>query len=271
MRILYLLLLYSIVSCSENQPQYTLARPTPGERVVLVEEFSGARCPNCPQGTQELDNLKDIYQDQLVVVTIHAGDFAFMYPESVFDFTTEEGDAILDLLGNPIGYPSAVINRKRDDGSSSYQVFSSKWSALISSALAQDPVIEVSLSAVFDPDSRLLEANVAVVPQQDIVGSLSLVVLLKEDNLIDPQADRAEPSGVVFDYHHHNVLRKVLSAVDGDLLYTGPRYLQRLEKNYRFELPAQSDWWKANDMQLVAFVVSSEGEVMQAAEIPLQP
>ena len=233
---------------------------------MLVEEFSGARCPNCPQGTQELDNLKSIYQEQLVIVTVHAGDFAFTYPESKFDFTTDGGDEILELLGNPIGYPSAVINRKRDQSSSSYQVFSSKWSTLISSALAVDPVVELTLDVLYDVNTRELQAEIAVVPLEDLEGSISIVVLIKEDELIDPQADRAVPSGVVMEYNHHNVLRTVLSSADGDLLATNPRFLERVEKPYSFIVPQHPEWWKAEDLELVAFVLNEQGEVLQATE-----
>jgi thiol-disulfide isomerase/thioredoxin len=112
--LLALISLSALMSCHENQPEYTLLKPESGDRVVVVEEFSGARCPNCPQGTQQLEDLKSLYGDQLIIVTIHAGDFAFKYDESSFDFTTSEGNVLLQMLGNPIGYPSAVINRVKD-------------------------------------------------------------------------------------------------------------------------------------------------------------
>ncbi len=264
---LWFLALIGWFGCEKNPPEYTLIRPGSSDRTVLIEEFSGARCPNCPQGTQELENLKALYGGQLVIVTVHAGDFAFTYPESNFDFTTEGGDELLAQLGNPIGYPSAVINRMRVG--ESYQAFSTRWGSLISEALEAAPVASINQQLTFDPVSRELEVTITVLPFEDMDRPLLLTSLIKEDSIVDPQADRAVPAGVVPNYVHKNVLRRFLSDVAGDLIAATGTAFQAIEKTYRFELPAEHGWWRAEQCWVVSFVSLESGaelNVLQAAE-----
>ncbi len=259
-----------LAGCREQQPEYRLIGPVANARGVLIEEFSGARCPNCPQGSEELDNLKAIFGSSLVIVAVHAGDFAFTYPDSKFDFTTPEGNALLGLLGNPIGYPSAVINRKRGDSDRSFQQFSLRWGSSISQELEEDPMFDIRSDVTFDDQNRRLQATVSVVPSIAVNEGLRINVLLKEDHIIDPQADRAVPTGIVKEYNHKNVFRAMLSEVMGDPL--GDRFepFTSYVRTYSFNIPSAEGWWKVPDIYLVAFVTSSvTGEVLHAVEVPV--
>ena len=44
-------------------------------RAVLLEEFTGQMCTNCPEAQRRISSMKEQYGDQLVVVGIHAGNF----------------------------------------------------------------------------------------------------------------------------------------------------------------------------------------------------
>ncbi len=269
-----ILTLIGFLSCHENQPQYSLIGPVDSDRTIIVEEFSGARCPNCPQGTQELENLKSIYGSSLVVVTIHAGDFAFKYDDSKYDFTTPAGDEILQILGNPIGYPSAVINRTKGSGQSNFQTFSSKWGSLISEELDKPQTMGLSGQINFNPDTRVLDLDISILPFEDFFDATRLSVMLKEDQIIDPQADRAAESGLVPAYVHKNVLRVVLSDFAGDPLAEQLKAFETLNRSCRFTIPAQEGWWNVDQMSVIAFV-SVDGDenkaVIQAFEERIVP
>ncbi len=263
-----------LLSCRENQPSYQLVGPVDTERVVLVEEFSGARCPNCPQGTQELENLKSIYGAGVVIVTIHAGDFAFKYDDSRYDFTTPGGNDIFQLLGAPIGYPSAVINRVIPAGQNGFQTFSSKWASVIDDEVTKEQTVSISAEHSYERDTRSLSVDITASSFEDLPVSSYLTVLLKEDGIVDPQADRAAETGVVTDYVHKDVLRIILSDFRGDLLADQLIAFTPQVKSYNYTLPRQDGWWNDEQMQIVAFVSISEGdqiEVLQAFEVDLIP
>ncbi|NND06283.1 MAG: Omp28-related outer membrane protein [Saprospiraceae bacterium] len=270
--ILTCLVLLSIFhwSCEKDPPTYTLIKPTESDRKVLVEEFSGALCPNCPQGTQDLENLKAIYAENLIIVTIHAGDFASPYPDSRYDFSTEEGDQLLSILGNPIGYPSAVVNRVKQG--QSFQSFASKWASLVADELDKPAKVNISLVQTYDPETRILDLKATILPLEEIVDGIRLSVLIKEDGIIDPQADRASPTGKVIDYVHKYVMRVMLSSPSGDLLTNYAEAFLPYEQSYQFTLPAEDGWWRADKCHLVVYAsVDTEGsyEILQAHEEPL--
>ena len=82
---LWLLLLCSTLACEEISPLIT---PSSGEspptdtpvaeqqRQVLIEEFSGVQCVNCPAGSEAIEDLINIHGSQLVTVSIHFGFFS---------------------------------------------------------------------------------------------------------------------------------------------------------------------------------------------------
>ena len=46
------------------------------ERRVLLEDFTGQKCRNCPKAHREISSLKEVYGDNLIAVSIHAGGYA---------------------------------------------------------------------------------------------------------------------------------------------------------------------------------------------------
>ena len=101
-----------LFSCNEWEECVALPiseKPTSG-RVILIEEFTGAKCPNCPAGTQALEAILDKYPDNVVVVGVHSnflanpavtGDPKLSYPEA---------QAIENFLGLWVGKPEAAFN-----------------------------------------------------------------------------------------------------------------------------------------------------------------
>ena len=50
--------------------------PSDGIRKILLEDYTGHKCPNCPEAAVEAHNLKLAYGDSLVIMAVHAGVFA---------------------------------------------------------------------------------------------------------------------------------------------------------------------------------------------------
>ena len=62
---------------------------------ILVEDYSGHTCSNCPNAARELEALIDIYGNKIVPITVHAGKtYARPYsssqaPKYQYDFRTK--------------------------------------------------------------------------------------------------------------------------------------------------------------------------------------
>ena len=201
--ILFFIIL-TFAACTEIAPII----PALGDKKVLVEEFTGVRCVNCPAGAAELENLKSIYGDRLVIVSIHAGDFAPPYSDSKFDFRTAEGSALETWLGTPLGYPTAVVNRKKFSGQQSLQVSKANWAGLIAEESKTASILNVTIVKKYTKDLRDLMMTVTLVPSEKLPEDVRLSVLLTENDVVDQQET---PQGKKSDYKHKHVLRRILS------------------------------------------------------------
>lgn len=274
--ILTVLFSIAFLGCYEPVIDIPLVEPQPGDRYILLEEFTGVRCVTCPQGAAEIANLKGFYGKNLIPVAIHAGFFAVKYPNSRYDFKTAKGQSLHDWFGSPDGYPSAVINRQVFAGENGLHLGRNQWANYISQQLQVIPKVKLAMSSTFDEVTRKLKVTVEVEAQEDLRNELRISVLLKEDNITDIQADVNAPGGLVPEYKHKYVLREMLTNFDGNFLTNNLRFKEKITRTFEYDVPAEENgWWKADDMQIVAYVTeqvtTQPGEVLNAFEIPLVP
>ena len=188
-------------ACTEIAPVV----PALGDRKVLVEEFTGVRCVNCPAGASELENLRGVYGDRLVVVSVHTGDFSAPYADSKFDFRTPEGDALEKNLGAPLGYPTAVVNRKKFTGQTGLQVGRSLWAGLVASETKEASAASFSIEKTYNSTTRQFQMTIkAVENAKDALKNVVFSAIITEDNIVDNQET---PSGKRSDYKHRHVFR----------------------------------------------------------------
>lgn len=268
----FLLLLFLLITgCKEISPDVVFGPPAGlGDRVVLVEEFTGAQCIFCPPGSEELENLLILYPDNLAVVSIHTGFFATPIPnKSKYDFRTPEGDALNVFLGSPDkGYPSSIINRRNFPGETSLHNVITKWPAYIESETTQEAAFGLDLQPEFDPATRELTVQVTGIARRAVNNPLRITVMITESGIVDYQKDAI--LGEIPEYIHKHVLRGMVNTnAEGDVLAPGATAGQTLLYQGSRTLPAD---WKEDKCELVAFI--SDGNtryVYQAAKKKLFP
>ncbi|HRW75479.1 MAG: Omp28-related outer membrane protein [Lewinellaceae bacterium] len=243
-----------IGGCKEISPDLTFGPPSGlNDRVVVVEEFTGAQCVFCPPGAEELENLLSLYQDNMIAISIHTGFFATPIPnKSKYDFRTTDGDALEGILGIPDkGYPSAIINRKEFPGEGSLHSVKTAWAGYIGQELADEAVFGLTLGTTWDPGTRALRADVNAIARENVSGPLRITLLITESGIVDYQKDIRY--GEVPEYVHKHVLRDVISnSVEGDVVATGIVTAgQSLDYAVNYTLPAE---WKSEKCEVVAFI-----------------
>lgn len=262
--------LFTIIGCEEVPPVVTpIGQQTSSDTTlqkILVEEFTGTRCVNCPAGSSELARLQEIYGDQLIIVAIHAGSFARPYPESQQDFRSGPGDALLNFLGQPLGYPSAVINRKLFPDEVDLQLSRSLWPIFLQQESQLLARIELTGQINFNPSSRRidLELNLkklTIEPTND----LRLSVMVVEDKVADYQLT---PQGVDPDYVHRHNLRDMITAPTGNNLPSDWAEGESLMRTFQYILPES---WQAGEVSLVAIVheIGIHKDVWEVAQFQL--
>lgn len=235
-------------------------------RQVIVEEFTGVRCVNCPAGSDAIQNLINIHGEQLVAISIHAGSFSPPYNSSQYDFRTSEGNNLLSYLGEPLGYPTAVVNRKKFEGEFDLQLGQSQWAGYIAQELLEEPQIKIDIQPNYNSSTGQLKVAVTLFIQENILDEdVRLSVMITEDDIEDTQVT---PDGLKADYKHKHVLRGMMTNYDGMPLTGSLTQGAEIEENFEMAFP---EAWIVENCHIIA-VVSKNGEekdVYQAHEVKL--
>ncbi len=236
------------------------------QRQVLIEEFTGVKCVNCPAGAAAIESLLGIHGPQLVAISIHAGSFSSPYQESLYDFRVSEGLNLLELLGAPLGYPTAVVNRRDFGVGFGLQQGRGDWAESIQKELALPPRVKIGINSEYAEESRELTVAVSLYIQETIEEEdVRLSIAITEDGVMDlqltPDDQKPDPN-----YIHKHTLRDMMTAFAGNLIQEPLTEGAVITKTFSLEL---SEAWVAENCKVAAFVhFGGENlEVLQAHEV----
>jgi hypothetical protein len=109
------LLSFALIFCSLqiNAQQYVSTEAA--NRNLLIEEFTGRNCPNCPAGHIISTRITHDNPGRAWSIGIHSGYFAVTtYPNFNTDISAIFTDPYDDVQGG-LGYPAAVLNRSTEE------------------------------------------------------------------------------------------------------------------------------------------------------------
>lgn len=183
-------------------------------RKVLIEEYTGHRCLNCPNGHLKLEELHERFGDTLVAIGIHAGALAAPnaaegYP---YDFRTDVGSELAQEFSID-GIPAAIINRYPEPGGWSLV----RWLSKINAVDRSKPLAAIQLMNEYNAQTGMLKANAQVTLLEPCPNQLRLAFYLIEDGIVNPQLNGTE---YIENYVHNHVLRASLNGTYGTLLNT---------------------------------------------------
>ncbi len=242
----------------------TIPELSVGNRKVLVEELTGVRCPNCPDGTATLVSLGQQLGDNLVVVSIHAAPgYDTPYPENKYDFRTDDGTALAGFLGQAAFFPTAAINRRLVPPETQPFLPRAIWSGIISEELNSVPTAALFMNTEFNAASRQLDVEVTIAPAGNLSGEHRLTLMITQDSIQDYQKKGLEK---IPDYYHRHVLRDIITQPTGDVIEEALTSSSTVTKNYSITLPAE---WKEKHCSVIAFLhhgTTPDKEVLQVEE-----
>ncbi len=237
-------------------------------RKVLLEEFTGHQCPNCPEGTKIAEELKAYYGDQLIIMSIHAGWFARPLGDTFSkDFRTEEGEELNDFFGC-INYPIGMVNRT--DYENQRLLTPSAWGSAVASITELPPAFAMDLDLDYSPVNAILEISVDVTSLINCINEYHLSVFIIEDGIISPQRTNNPdyPTGIIEDYEHNHMLRKSVNGAWGDVLIDDHfAFGDTFSKQYQLTLDPE---WVPENCSVIAFVYRTDNlEIHQVEIAPL--
>lgn len=230
---------------------------TPQSRVVLIEDFTGQECPNCPAAHEVIADIIADHGDAVAATTLYN---YFLDVDEELPYVTPEAQEIGDYYGGISFWPQGTVNRK--NYGSGVLIPKEQYAANTEAELAIAPQCNIGLATIYDETTRDLTVTVIIKYTADVSTANHLSVAICENNIIDFQINE---SGEIPDYVHNHVLRKMLTLATGTALSESNLAGRVYIKQFAITLP--EDWVKEN-LDVIAYVHNFETdnkEVLQAA------
>ena len=247
-----------LVSCDEvgRDDRLTYVEPPEVGRAVLIEDYTGQYCVNCPRATEEIERMIEQYGDSVVIaVAIHSGPFS-KQKGVASPLYTEVGDLYFNSWGLQ-SQPVGLVDRLFNSTPFSY----TDWGAGVNYEIAFKAPVSFMTSPDYDSESRQVNIEVQTIGLDSALVSGKLQVWLVEDSI---DSFQYMPDGSVTDhYNHMHVFRASVNDPWGDDLRVN--HGEVAVKNYSIVLdPA----WVPEHCAVVTFLYDENG-VKQVAKTKL--
>ena len=295
------ILLFNITSCDIVEGPYLIDDNTNSVdtnsfvKKVLIEDFTGHRCPNCPAAAEELAALQNFYGEKVIGIAIHpSSNFAIPDPlnssKFTYDFRTEFGDDVDNLFDlTTVGLPRGMVNRTGFDAN--HQLGKDEWSSVVQTELAKSPVFGITLSSDVSSGNGTISVTAEALTNINLdkteeIEDYNIVICLTENGIIEWQKDNT--AGDIEEYEHNHVLRTILnttfgesmgnSFVNGDIWEkdypVDITTLENANENYSlntlFMGNGNSKGWDENNMEIVVYIYNTNNnEIVQVEQIHL--
>lgn len=240
-------------SCSNIDEGDRLIYVKPAEvgRAVLIEDLTGQRCINCPDGTDIINGIIETYgEDNVIAVGIHCGPLGFAGNSKRVGLKTDTGDEYYThwANGTNLGQPSAIFNRKKGKGPiDNYN----NWAAEVGRIISEKANLSVDIANAYDAKTRTLTTKVGAFGVNGTVSG-KLQVWIVEDGI---KAMQMMPDGSANqDYIHNHVFRAAVNGTWGEEVTV--KEGETTSKDYSYVLP---ETWNAENISVVAFVYNDNG------------
>jgi len=221
------------------------------KRVVLLEDFTGQNCTNCPKATEIIEQLQEACGDVLVAVSLHGGPLSFAGSARAVGLKTATADEYYNYWHfeyQPIG----LVNRH---GAVDYQM----WATAVKEELTKPTPLRLEGSAVLADNVITIQMNATGI-KGNTTGKLQ--VWLLEDGIKAVQRMPEGPANQ--EYIHNHVFRTAVNGTWGEDFSISEGETKQQTMTQAFDTR-----WNSNKLSIVAFVYNDSG-VQQVAKFEVK-
>ena len=214
------------------------------QRRVLLEEFTGQRCTNCPAAHAIIEKLEEQYGEDLIVVSIHAGSFGIEAPDGLMQ---PEGNTYAGKWGVS-AYPCGIVDRN------SGVLTDNEWATAIRNDIAKETNVSLDLEASLSPSGDMIDISTTLLSSGNVSGNLQLWIT--EDEIVGFQIDGSQR---LQDYVHNNVFRACVNGTWGEPVSLAANVYDIVENSVLVD-----GLWNVEHLNVVGFVYNDSGVVQVA-------
>lgn len=281
--------LFAIISfagCDKIEEPYTIGNPidttscpapefpvdNDHQKVVLIEEYTGHLCVNCPAAAITAHDIVHNNPGKAVLLTIHAGYFAETEPgDYSLDLNSATGTDLHTYIGIA-GNPAATFNRKFVGGNRIFEA-SSAWATTFQAVQDTTPLVDMQMITQYNSSTNKVCVHVQTEYMTDISSNLKIAIYIAEDSIVGYQKNNdvvAGPTPEIPDYVFMHVLRGSVNGTWGaDLSNSMTIAGTKKVTSYSYALNAA---WVPKHCHMIALVYNADtDEILQAVEAPVIP
>jgi len=261
-------------SNSLKDTTYTKTPDAPVARKVLVEEFTGAKCTNCPDARVQLKTIADANPGQVIIMELHPADHPLGHPIeglSKYNFNVQDVSDVFKTIFRgyfPLGIPSAGIDRTLDG--SDIIIKRASWSGMIGARVAQTSPVKLTLTNTYDAAKAtgIIKVNASYTKAVTSKNFISIAII--EDDIVDAQ-EFLDHVDTFYTFEH--VMRKMYTPAGGTEILTGITTKEPgrvYEGSFKYTVDAA---WKPEHCRIVVWVHNNDAdskEVLQAEVIDVK-
>ncbi len=237
---------------------------------VLIEEFTGVQCPNCPAGHAQVVTLKSQYPGRVTGIALHPSNaLGYPYPYSAQNLIDASSTTLLNYLGSPGFEPCAGIDRQLFSNQTNILTDRNYWAGFTAQELALSPKVNILLSDAYNASTNVVTVVAELHYTQDVTQVNNITVALTEDSIVTAQLNGATVDTF---YVHNDALRMLLTGNTGDNVAYNANVTLVAGRVVRLVYQATlKPAWKPEHMHVVAYVHehASSQVVYQVKEIKL--
>jgi len=261
--LLLFLAAWSFQACDKLSEPYAIVRPAGGDttkRMVLIEDYTGHKCVNCPAAAITARDLEELYEGQVLVMAVHATYFATPDPSGDFtaNYMTDAGNAWSSFFKIESA-PNGMVNRTWYNGKNVY-ISPKLWGGAVQKAVELPKVAIMTLKNTYVEATRILTTSIDNRFLQTLTGPYSLVVCMLEDSIISPQQNKdtiVGPVPVIKDYVFMDMLRGTINGDWGEQITASVDPAVIYNRVYTFELDPD---WVPEHCWVLAFLFSEDNK-----------
>lgn len=217
----------------------------PTGRHVLIEDFTGQECVNCPNATDLIVQLQDMLgEDKIIAVGVHSGPLGVKPEKDPDGLATALGDTYYNFWNIEM-QPYGVINRSDGPLSTDWWTAKVNWDL---SPEQPDPSVNIWVKAIAGSNRKVnIETTVAALEY----ARAKLQLWLVEDGIV---AYQKMPDGTKKnDYVHNHVLRDAVNGDWGEDFVLEYGELKTFTHSY--DIPEK---WNLDNLHIVAFAYNDD-------------
>lgn len=246
--------------------------PTPEtfEKNVLIEDFTGQDCVNCPNAAEEVHHLQEqtlmsYGKQRIIAVAIHGGSMSMSADANARGLATAQGNEFNQHWGVS-SWPKGMVDRT--DGLCDFV----HWAARAMARLSLTSPIDFNIHTTYNPETR--EVKIEVEGSSTSMKTTTLNVWLTENDIVGYQ--KMPDGSTNTKYVHNHVFRDNLTSLYGDLVEADAegKYHQTLSyaipMGYGKGATNEKYYCKPENMSIVVFFTDPvTGQVLHVKDAPV--